>query len=108
MERWLHAREKESSLVVGLNSGTSMDGIDAILVRLHGHGLDVRHEVLAFAMVPFERELRDALLRAPAVSCEDVCRWNREIGRRFASAARAVVEEAGLPIDAVDLVASHG
>ncbi len=108
MERWQRARDKESRLIVGLNSGTSMDGVDAILVRVRGHGLGIRHEILAFTMVPFERELRDALLRAPDVGCVDVCRWNRELGRRFAAAAGEVARLAHVGLRDVDLVASHG
>ena len=40
-----------ASLVVGLMSGTSLDDIDAVLLRLRGSGQSTRFEELAFEKV---------------------------------------------------------
>jgi anhydro-N-acetylmuramic acid kinase len=108
MERLERARAKRTRLIAGLNSGTSMDGIDAVLVRVTGSGDSVRLDPVRFAKTAFAPALRARLLRAPALSCEEVCRLNREVGEAFGSAVRALIAETGATLSDLDLVASHG
>ena len=42
-------------------SGTSLDGVDAVVVRLEGTGTDVRVETLGFVSEPYAPALHDAL-----------------------------------------------
>lgn len=44
---------KPARLVIGLMSGTSADGVDAALCRIHGSGTDIRVEQLAFVCQPY-------------------------------------------------------
>ena len=44
---------KPARLVIGLMSGTSADGVDAALCRIHGSGTDTRVEQLAFVCQPY-------------------------------------------------------
>jgi anhydro-N-acetylmuramic acid kinase len=108
MDRLARARSKTSRLIAGLNSGTSMDGVDALLVRISGFGPGARMEPMRFAKTEFGPALRARLLRAPDLSCEEVCRLNREVGEIFAAAASDVIRLAGVAASEVDLVASHG
>jgi anhydro-N-acetylmuramic acid kinase len=48
--------------VIGLMSGTSVDGIDAALVEINGTTLDLRVELLAGATYPYPDELRSQIL----------------------------------------------
>ncbi|GIP38763.1 anhydro-N-acetylmuramic acid kinase [Paenibacillus sp. J31TS4] len=102
---------KPSKLVVGLMSGTSLDGIDAAVVRIDGAGDASRIELVQFATEPYDDALREKLkeLCTPDRSGTDrVCAMNFLLGARFADAVRKVVAEAGLALADIDLVASHG
>jgi anhydro-N-acetylmuramic acid kinase len=97
--------------VIGLMSGTSADGVDAALVEIHGHGLATQVHVLAYATYPYDAALRAQILAAsyPESSSVDlICHLNFALGECFAEAAIAVTRTAGLPLDHVDLIGSHG
>jgi anhydro-N-acetylmuramic acid kinase len=93
-------------IVVGLMSGTSLDGIDAALVRLEPQGRGYAIELLRFETFPFDRELTQSLgdaLPPNAGSVKGAANLHAALGRAFAAAARAITGSAH-----VDFVASHG
>lgn len=96
--------------VVGLISGTSADGIDAVLVELRGSGLEIGYSVLAFETVPLPAEVRQRVLRLCGAEAlvEELCEVNFALGELFARAALTVIEAAGMISEQVDLVGSHG
>src|ERR1041384_910205 len=55
--------KKKKKLIVGLMSGTSADGIDAVLVEVRGSGAKTRVKQLAFASYPFPPPLTRFILR---------------------------------------------
>ncbi len=93
--------------VIGLMSGTSADGIDAALVDFEGDTF----RLLAFRQNPYVPGLRKRILAisSPGPSrLEEVARLHFLLGECFAEAAHAVAGEAGLPMDRIDLIGSHG
>jgi anhydro-N-acetylmuramic acid kinase len=113
MNPWDYARryaDKPERLVIGLMSGTSVDGVDAAMVRVSGSRRETRAEVVAFETLPFPADLRERVL---AVShgegnAEAVSRLSFALGALCAGAARAVVERSQVAPDEIDLIASHG
>ncbi|GIP34350.1 anhydro-N-acetylmuramic acid kinase [Paenibacillus sp. J2TS4] len=102
---------KSAKLVIGLMSGTSLDGIDAAIVRIEGVGSDSRTKLLHFATLPYEDGLRERLKELCTLDRSNtagVCSMNFELGRQFADAVRKVVAEAGMTLADIDLVSSHG
>jgi anhydro-N-acetylmuramic acid kinase len=102
---------KSERLVIGLMSGTSVDGIDAALVRIQGGGPDVRIKTEHFAAYPFDPEVRAAiftLFRPETADVTKVCQMNFVLGEVFARAALRLMSEAGVTPDQVDLIGSHG
>lgn len=95
-------------LVVGLMSGTSLDGVDAALCRITGSGRACAIELLAFRCEPYSAELRGEIESTLRGSVADVCALNVRLGEVFADAVLGVVAAAGIPLESVDLVASHG
>jgi len=109
--------------VIGLNSGTSMDGVDAAVFRIiplrssgregNGSSLTQRFDVemIEAIVYPFEDEFRkkmQSLIGSGNTTLEEVCRLNGALGEVFAQAALAVMKKAGLTRTDVDLIGSHG
>jgi len=95
--------------IIGLMSGTSADGVDAALVdvRQVEDRPDVR--LLAFETFPYPPGLRSRILAAASGgSTDEVCHLNAYLGELFADAAVGIARRAGVPLDAVDLIGSHG
>lgn len=93
--------------VVGLMSGTSVDGIDAALVEIEGEGLDIRVELLAGQTFPYKAAVREEILAVCSgkpLSLEELARLDYTIAEEFAQAALNII-----PINTkVDLIGSHG
>jgi anhydro-N-acetylmuramic acid kinase len=95
--------------VIGLMSGTSADGVDAALVEIHRDGDRPAIRLLAQAGRPYPAGLRERVLAlASGGATEEVCHLNAYLGELFAEAALAIAEAAGVPLDAIDLIGSHG
>ena len=105
----LHRRSRRT--VVGLMSGTSLDGVDAALVQLDGSGPDLTMDPEAFVHIPYPAALRD-LIRTntdPASSSiQDVTRLDARLAEAYAAAIDRVLAEADVDRGAVDLVGAHG
>lgn len=93
-------------LAVGLMSGTSLDGIDAALVRLRPHASSYRIDVLNFLTLPFEDELLEklrAILPPNDGTIAQAALVHHALGEAFAQAALQAAGDTPL-----DYVASHG
>lgn len=103
--------KNDTRTVAGLMSGTSLDGVDAVIVRISGHGRGMQLEQLAFCSVPYSEELRAILLKNSAPessSVRDISQLNFRISYEYAEALRRAVAEAGLKMSDLDLIGSHG
>jgi anhydro-N-acetylmuramic acid kinase len=95
--------------VIGLISGTSMDGIDVAVADLEIRDGDIELQPLGSISVPYAKELRDELgaaLPPGTTTAQVVCRLDNEIGHAFANAAKQALTD--LAAGAADLVVSHG
>jgi anhydro-N-acetylmuramic acid kinase len=95
-------------IVVGLMSGTSVDGIDAAVVDITHHDDTLRASLLGYVESSFDEPLRQRIhaLFSPAESrIDEVCEVNVLLGEAFAAAAARALRLAGVQ---ADLVASHG
>jgi anhydro-N-acetylmuramic acid kinase len=102
---------RDELLAVGLMSGTSMDGVDAALVRMDTGALHPRVELSGFVSVPYPEEMRDALsdLAAGAqVSAEEIATLHSGVAVAFAGAFFAVCRQTKADTRAVDFIGSHG
>ena len=104
-------RSRPERLVVGLMTGTSADGVDAVLVRLKGEGLAATYEVLAESETPLDDDLRSEVLAVAAAETlepERVMRLDSELAEAYADSVRAVAEQAGVKLADISAIGSHG
>ncbi|WP_372634477.1 anhydro-N-acetylmuramic acid kinase [Fodinibius sp.] len=102
---------KEKKIVLGLMSGTSMDGLDLALCRISGSGMDTGLELLEFSTRRYSPGLQKKLKKVvsvPQCRLEDVCLMNSYLGDYTGDAILEALEEWGWGPDQVDCIASHG
>ncbi|AFY61447.1 anhydro-N-acetylmuramic acid kinase [Synechococcus sp. PCC 6312] len=96
--------------VIGLMSGTSVDGIDAVVVDLHGAAQDLTIKVQASATYGYSESLREKILgvcAGDALSIADLASLDDQIAQAFAQAARQIQSQLG-DQQPIDLISSHG
>ncbi len=112
MDALLDLHRTSSRTVVGLMSGTSLDGIDAALVRLEGSGPDGTMEQKAFVHQPYPEALRALLRRTSAPddppSVRTLTRLDVRLAEVCAEAVDRVLAAGGADRDALHLVGAHG
>lgn len=97
--------------IVGLMSGTSLDGIDAALVRVNNSGLETEMEMIEFMTCPFPKDIEKEIIQSLSAVTSNVqliCSLNFKLGKLFANAVKEVCHKAGFPINKLDLIGSHG
>jgi anhydro-N-acetylmuramic acid kinase len=95
------------TFVIGLISGTSVDGIDAALVNITGREEDLNVELLAGATYPYAAELRSQILAVcggAAITVAQLAELDDAIASSFAQAAQNI-QNAHPP---AQLIGSHG
>ncbi|MEH2458745.1 anhydro-N-acetylmuramic acid kinase [Nostoc sp.] len=93
--------------VIGLISGTSVDGIDAALVEISGTELDLKVELLAGVTYPYPAELRERILAVGAgvaISMAELAEIDDAIAIVFAQAAQNIQ----IGHHPTTLIGSHG
>jgi anhydro-N-acetylmuramic acid kinase len=111
LARLLRVVAKPRRRVLGMMSGTSVDGIDAALVEIDGRERGARVQLLAYATYPFPPALRErvfALFDPTTARIEEICRLDFLLGELFARAALELLRSFSLAPEDVDLLANAG
>jgi anhydro-N-acetylmuramic acid kinase len=106
-----HSTEETASrILVGLMSGTSLDGITAAVVRFsHSGDTGLTAELLAFTLRDYTAEQRARLAAAlVGVTPAEYTRLNFDLGGWLSDAAISAIAEAGVSRNDISAIASHG
>ena len=111
MREFYELLKTDKKYVIGLMSGTSVDGIDAAIVEISGHGLETTVDLIAFETFPFPSEVPQrilALCHPDTGRVDDICEMNFYIGHLFAEAVKHILQKSGIPASDIALIGSHG
>ncbi|MBA2363534.1 MAG: anhydro-N-acetylmuramic acid kinase, partial [Chloroflexia bacterium] len=111
----MRATVEQGMRVMGMISGTSVDAIDVAICDLAPDAVSgpdaLTLRLVAHAEQPFPPTLRERtldLLALQAAPLADLTELNFQIGAAFADAALQTLATAGIGVEEIDLVASHG
>ncbi|MEL7332283.1 MAG: anhydro-N-acetylmuramic acid kinase, partial [Cyanobacteria bacterium J06560_2] len=93
--------------VIGLMSGTSVDGIDAALTEVSGEGYAVSAELIKGVTLPYSNEVRSQILALCAhqpITLTALAELDDAIAHHFTQAIQALQ----IDLSTVDLIGSHG
>ncbi len=99
--------ERKTLNVIGLMSGTSVDGIDACLVKIKE---DLSFEVCGSHFIEYSETVRKLIfsLFSTVISIKDLCCLNFVIAEYFAKCVNELLDKMKLNAKDVDLIGSHG
>ena len=103
--------KKPQRLIIGLMSGTSLDGLDVALCRITGSGMATTIEVLQFETIAYKDNFKAAIKSVFAkrkVDLERVCLLNGWIAVQHGNIINHSLAKWGLKSTDIDTVASHG
>lgn len=99
--------QKPTRLIIGLMSGTSLDGLDIVLCECGENSVKTNE----FKTVEYDSKLRTriaAIQSKETVSLREVTVLNTELAHLYADWVLEALKEWGVKNEEVDLIASHG
>src|SRR3989337_837140 len=102
---------KKSRIIVGLMSGTSMDGLDVALCKIKNEGLRTKCKLLEFATVSYSKDIKDKIAEVFAkkeVNFEKLCILHPWLGTLHGRMVLQCLKKWKYPAHHVDAIASHG
>ena len=102
---------KPERMIIGLMSGTSMDGLDIALCSIKGSGSDTKFELKAFTTVDYTNDFKEKILSIfskEMVALETLCLLNAWVGKQHGKMVLNALDSWKIAPENVDMIASHG
>jgi anhydro-N-acetylmuramic acid kinase len=103
--------ERKERTIIGLMSGTSLDGLDVALCKISGQGKSTRLKLSQFDTVPYTDDIKDRIRKVFAkqqVSFQHLCELNAWIGRLHGELVLHCLRKWKIKPTSVHAIASHG
>ena len=103
--------KKKERTVIGILSGTSVDAVDAVLVKIRGSGSKSKVNVLDFKSFPISIELKEKILDVSGKhtgQVDELCRLNVILGNLYGKCVNKFISLNNISRDKIDLIGSHG
>lgn len=97
--------------IIGLMSGTSVDGLDVALCEFSGTGMQTEIRLIEFLTVPYGAEYKNeiaSIFSKRQVDLEKLTMLNGWIALQHAAIILDCLDQWNMPASSVDIIASHG
>lgn len=111
MEKLIKLSKKDVKYVVGLMSGTSLDGVDVALVEIKNNWIETRINLVGFIEYPFPDGLKSVILRnsqKETSNVEDISQLNFLIPQLYFNAIESLCNQINFDMSKIDLIGTHG
>ena len=111
IENLVNVASKPERMVIGLMSGTSMDGLDIALCSIKGAGRDTSVNLKAFITIDYNNDFKEKILSIfskEMVALETLCLLNAWVGKQHGKMLLHALASWNITPEAVDIIASHG
>jgi len=111
IEKLCHTAQKQTKRIIGLMSGTSLDGLDIALCEIQGAGVDTTVELKEFATKSYKPKIKKRLKGISSVSeasMEEICLLHSWLADYHGELILEALKDWDIPPAEIDCIASHG
>lgn len=111
LAKLFHIVQKPNRYIIGLMSGTSLDGLDVALCRFEGNGAATKVEMVHFDTIPYTQDIQDKIRNVFAKQSIDfqyLAMLNEWIGLLHGEMVLECLSAWNIAPSQVDIIASHG
>lgn len=106
-----HIAQKETRKILGLMSGTSLDGLDIALCEISGAGENTNVTILEFETISYSEDIKTEIRKVFAkktIDFQHLALLNEWIGILHSEMINGSLAKWNIPANEIDLIASHG
>lgn len=111
IEKLHRIANKDSRLIIGLMSGTSLDGLDIALCEIRGTGHQTHLQLKAFITQPYTPKFTNRIKQVfskQSIDQQLLCGLNAQVAQVHADLVLDALDQWDLKPEDIDLIASHG
>lgn len=111
IQNLMKVAEKQDRIIIGLMSGTSMDGLDIALCAISGSGKATNFELKAFTTIEYSADFKAKILSIfskEMVALESLTLLNTWVGQQHGKMVLSALKAWDIDPNKVDMIASHG
>ena len=108
MKNLIEIVNKTERIIIGVMSGTSLDGVDIALVKLKGSGNTLSIKPIAFKTYEMPVMWRNRIQKAFQADTEEICKINYDLGHFFSDQIESFLSDTDTQLVAIDAIGFHG
>lgn len=111
LEKLFLSGQKEKRLIIGLMSGTSVDGLDIALCEISGSGRETKVHLIAGETIAYDDDTRgriNKLIQRKEADLGELARLHTGTGQMYARLIKQFLDRIKIPAASIDCIASHG
>lgn len=111
MKKLLELSTRNMKKIIGLMSGTSVDGVDVALVEVEGNWIDTKINLIGYIEYKYPEGLREFVLKnsvKETSNVRDISQLNFLLPRIYVDAVNSLLKQLDISITEIDLIGSHG